>query len=226
MMEPSVLEDLRARLVALVGPGVCAGVLAVEDRHVEALYPEEHALVARAVLKRQRELATGRVLARRLLADVGAPPGPLSSGPDRAPLWPPGFSGSISHTDDVCVAAVAPTSVRASLGVDVEHRRDLSPALARIVLTERERAMIARMPDDGALGILCFSAKEAVYKAQYPFTRTILEFDDVELELDLDAERFTAELVRAEVRGRVPTRLEGRFSRTERWVLTALVWPL
>ncbi|MCK6550892.1 4'-phosphopantetheinyl transferase superfamily protein [Myxococcota bacterium] len=222
------LDALRVHLAALTGPGVHTGVLAVEDHLVEALLPEEEALVARAVLKRRREVAAGRVLARRLLTELGAPRAPLMAGPDRAPLWPAGFSGSISHTDDVCVAAVAPVQERASIGVDVEHRRALTPQLESIVLTPREHAMIAAGPGTSAiteLPILCFSAKEAVYKAQYPFTRTILEFHDVELELDVEHGRFSARIVRAEVQGMVPARLEGRLAWTRRWVLTAVVWP-
>ena len=42
------------------------------------------------------------------------------TGTDRAPLWPAGAVGSISHTDDYCVVVVGHSVEHRSLGVDAE----------------------------------------------------------------------------------------------------------
>ena len=62
------------------------------------LYPEEAALVRNAVEKRCREFVTVRYCARRALAELGLPPGPVL--PDRhgAPAGPRRWSAA-SPTD-------------------------------------------------------------------------------------------------------------------------------
>lgn len=184
----------------------------VPDEVEGELWPGEELLVARAIGKRRREFTAGRVLARRALARLGAPAGAILTDGRRAPLWPAGFVGSISHTRGFCaVAASAASAPRApddpqartddgetanrvrirSLGLDVEAAADLGDELVPRICTAGERAWLARQPADrrGRLGKLVFSAKEAFYKCQHPLTGRFLEFDDVELELELGDER-------------------------------------
>src|SRR5215469_16812348 len=78
------------------------------------LRPAEAAIVARAVEKRRAEFATGRACAHAALDAWGAPDAPLLPGPDRAPLWPDGFVGSISHARGACAAVAAPRAVAAA----------------------------------------------------------------------------------------------------------------
>ncbi|MGW4745369.1 hypothetical protein ACWEPR_11305, partial [Streptomyces sp. NPDC004290] len=59
-------------------------------------YPEEEALMARAVPGRRREFAAARVCAHRALAALGAAPGPLLRGRRGAPAWPARTVGSIT----------------------------------------------------------------------------------------------------------------------------------
>ena len=63
--------------------------------------------MAAAVDKRQREFATGRRLAHGLLTELGVGGGPLLPGRDRAPIWPDGVVGTISHSRAWCVVAAA-----------------------------------------------------------------------------------------------------------------------
>ena len=50
---------------------------------------------------------------------------------------------------------------------------------------ETERAALEGRPDRLALALVIFSAKECVYKAQYPLTGLLLDFQQVEVTLDL-----------------------------------------
>lgn len=155
-------------------------------------FPAEEALVARAVESRRRELATGRRLAHELLAELGAPSAPLLPGERRAPLWPAGVVGSISHAQGVAVVAIAPGPPFAALGLDVEGAEPLRPELVDVVLTARER----RASDGPALGArakLAFCAKECAYKAWSPSLARVPEFTEVEVELDAAGERFVAQ---------------------------------
>ena len=176
-------------------------VAEVDPRRVDpsVLLPEEERQVARAVDKRRRQFAAGRLLARRLIAELGGPAElPLLNGEDRAPIWPAGIVGTISHTDRWAAVAAARQGEIRSLGCDLELDGPLEPATWRVVLTPDERADLESLPaaDRGLMAKRFFCAKEATYKALYPLTGAVLEFDDLELELDPDGAGFQAVLKR------------------------------
>lgn len=185
---------------------------------LEGLYPAEHAFVARAVPKRQHEFATGRRLAHKLLARLDEADFALLADADRAPIWPEGVIGSISHSHGLCVVAVSPRGALAGLGIDVEEADAVHPELWRRVLRSEEECWLRARPqaEQQRLAAVFFSAKEALYKAQFPLTRARLGFHDVELELDPSCSTF---------RARVPgfTRpLAGAFALEGKWVLSGL----
>ena len=164
-------------------------VAEIDPRRVapSTLLPAEAAQVARAAAKRRREFAAGRLLARRLLGRLGVPEAfELLAGEDRAPIWPAGVVGTISHTSSRAAVAVARAGDVLALGCDLEHDEPLDEGILRRVCDPREREWIASRPlaQRGRLAMLVFSAKEAAYKAQYPLTGKILEFSDLSLDLD------------------------------------------
>ena len=178
-----------------------------------ALSPEERHYIRNAIKSRRAEFGTARVLARGALAELGIPCASLVPGRDRAPVWPAGATGSITHSNGYCAVVVAKSPPVRSLGLDVETLRPLEDGIVAAILTPRERALAAGRARDAraALALLFFSAKEAYYKCQYPISSLFLDFQNVEVELDEDAGRFEA---RALVPGLPPevARLEGRFA--------------
>ena len=187
------------------------------------LLPEERTLVARAAPSRQHEFATGRVCAREVLARVGIADFPILRNDDRTPVWPDGIVGSISHTRDVCVVALAKRGDVLSIGIDVEGEESLEPDLWPIICTEAELQWLAtRAPTErGRLAKALFSAKECTYKCLYPVMRIPLEFDDVEIDLDLESRRFHATLdASAKLHPLMATALTGTVLCWKRWILT------
>ena len=61
------------------------------------LTPDETRQIGKAIDKRQREFAAGRRAGRSALAAVGALNAEIPRAEDRSPVWPDGFTGSISH---------------------------------------------------------------------------------------------------------------------------------
>jgi len=169
-------------------PDGCAWESSPPSADPEALFPEEQTAVARAVDKRRREFAAGRALARSLLQGLGVSRVAIPAGHDRAPRWPRGFVGSISHCDDLCVVVVAPASVVTSIGVDIEPVGPLSPDVSALVVTDAERRMLSMLDGLNAAVSerIVFSAKESVHKCIYPLVGVTLEFTDIALELRLD----------------------------------------
>jgi 4'-phosphopantetheinyl transferase EntD len=200
-------------------------VAALDPRTARAgLLPEEAPAVAGAVDRRRREFTAGRLAARRAMAELGAPARPIPSGPDRAPRWPDGIVGSISHTPTACVAAVARATVR-SLGIDLEPAAALAPELAASICTGPELAWLETQPAArrGLLATLIFSAKECAYKTRYPLTRTLCGFDAMRIELDPAAGTWRAILLRPLPPFAAGHPLTGRFALERDLILTAAV---
>jgi 4'-phosphopantetheinyl transferase EntD len=144
---------------------------------------EEAEAVARAAEKRVREFAAGRLCARRALERFGVTRLVLRAAGDRQPLWPPGFLGSITHTEGFCAAVVAERSALQGLGVDSEAAGAVEAQLWPSICVAAELDWIGQWPAGARnqAATLVFAAKEAFYKAQYPSTGEYMSFSDLEV---------------------------------------------
>ncbi|MFE0703349.1 4'-phosphopantetheinyl transferase [Streptomyces sp. NPDC058872] len=171
----------------LAGRACCAEETG--DAESADLFPEEEALVARAVPARRREFATARLCARRALAALGAPPAPLLRGRRGAPAWPVGVIGSITHCMGFRGAAVAPADRVLALGIDAEPHAPLPRGVLGAVAFGPERArlrVLAARRADICWDRLLFSAKESVYKAWSGYGGAWLGFEDADTSWRLD----------------------------------------
>lgn len=141
--------------------------------------PEERALAAPFAEVRRREFLATRHLARLALAGLGRPEEVVGIGPRRAPVWPDGVVGSITHCAGYRAVAVARADDLRSLGIDAEPAVPLDDGVAAQVLLPAEAARLR----DPLESTVVFSAKESVYKALFPLTQRWLGFEDVEVVL-------------------------------------------
>ncbi|MBB6421403.1 4'-phosphopantetheinyl transferase [Streptomyces sp. AK010] len=198
-----------------------------DDADPVAPFPEEEAAVAAAGVERRRSFRTVRHCARLAMADLGRPPAPVTPGASRAPCWPEGLVGSMTHCAGYRGAALGPASALLSIGIDAEPHRPVPERLAQAVSLLEERAALARLtavyPHIHAERLL-FSAKEAVYKAWFPLTRSWLGFDEATVSFLPDG-RFTARLLPPGpvVDGSRLTAFPGRWLVRHGLVLTAIV---
>lgn len=209
------------------GPGIALSEARLEGTP-PTLLPEEAALVPqRAVPQRRIEFALGRAAARQALLQLGllSPLAIMREPNSRAPLWPNGFVGSITHKGDIALALVARSAAAHLVGIDLEviavHRSDITSKIA----APCEIAWVRERPDEEPLRIaLLFSAKECLYKALYPRLRTPLSFQDVCLTAHGDAP-FEARLA-----PRLAKLLPGcgsllvHHARAKEYILTMCVW--
>jgi 4'-phosphopantetheinyl transferase EntD len=189
------------------------------------LLPAETAQLGWAVEKRVREHATGRSCARRALAALGVPPVPLLAGHRRAPRWPAGVVGSITHCPGYCAAAVARRADLSSLGIDAEVHAPLPDGVTELVSLDAERAWLAQAPSGIHWDRILFSAKESVFKAWFPLTGLWLDFCDAEISFEPATGSFQATLrpgLRAAAAGREITAFAGWFAVRAGLVLTAI----
>jgi 4'-phosphopantetheinyl transferase EntD len=208
-----------------------AGVaLAETDPRVPqpAAWPEERAGLDRPRPERLREFAAGRTAARHAMAQLGQPARAIPHGIDRAPVWPAGLVGSISHCTTTCLAAVAEARSFAALGLDLEEATPLPLDLIPAICTEAEAERLAPLPEAqrGLAAKLIFSAKECAYKAQYPASRQVFGFQTLEIRFDAEAPQtsgaFTARFLHEVPPFAAGTRLPGRFGLALGLILTTM----
>lgn len=206
---------------------VAVAVAAPDDWTGDLLAAEQACLSEQAVQTRRRDFTAGRVCARRAMAELGLPAVAVPSAANRAPVWPAGVVGAITHTAGYCAAAAAHATDVRSVGMDAEQHREINEGVRRLVLLPEEEESCARLPSDIRWPIVLFSAKETVYKVWHPVVGTWLDFHDAHLDVDPDAGTFSARIAPARVdAARVadpPTVISGRFVVADGLVRTAAV---
>jgi 4'-phosphopantetheinyl transferase EntD len=237
-MEGQGVRELDAALRALIAAlctearldaGSVRTAVAALDGPASFAYPAEELAVARAVESRRREFATGRRLAHVLLAELGCQAAPLVPDERRRPQWPAQVVGSIAHSRRAAAVVVGRSDELAALGLDLEEDGPLTPELAATVLTPQEVRRNAALPGDPLTWAkVAFCAKECAYKAWSPCVGRVLEFEEVEIELDAGRGRFEARLVgsSADLLGRAATygaTLCGGFARAPGHVIAAVL---
>lgn len=178
-------------------PGHCSVVQEFGPGSDAPLLPAE-ALAARGFsAARRKEFADVRRCARDALARLGVEPQPILLDSARAPRWPSGIVGSMTHCEGYRGAAVAWEWHTASLGIDAEPNAPLPVDVVALVSSATERRQLGQLA--GAQPSirwdrLLFCAKEAVYKAWYPVQREWLEFSDVTIRFDPSRGTFDVRL--------------------------------
>ncbi|GGY14734.1 4'-phosphopantetheinyl transferase family protein [Paludibacterium paludis] len=191
------LDGLEAALSRL--PPACAALrqaslrYTIDETMLTALTPPHAPLpeaLSGAVLKRRVEFAAGRWCAREALRRCGyTGTADLAVGRHRAPCWPGGYLGSISHCHGLAVAIAAPAGSLTGVGIDLELTMpaDTARSIAPHIATARERELGAALGSE-IWTTLVFSAKESLFKALYPTVGRYFEFLDAVAE-DLDPDR-------------------------------------
>lgn len=135
-----------------------------------------------AVPARLAEFSAGRAAARIALQH---PDQPIPIGPDRAPIWPSGLVGTITHCAGLCLAVVGKSSDFRGLGLDAEPDMPLAADLWSTILRGDEA------PSDHHSALVHFVAKEAAYKAQHCISKRLFGFHTLRLTFNQD--QFAAE---------------------------------
>ncbi len=203
-----------------------------EDWTGEAL-AEEMELVAGAAECRRREFAAARGLAHEAMRRLDMPLRPvLRAGDGRAPRWPEGVVGALSHASARraggawAAAAVGRTDAARGIGIDLEWAGRVEERLWPRVFNGREREALEALPAgewrtlSAGIG---FAAKEAFYKLFRPLTGRWADFHDATVSARGDGS-FTLSC-EAELPG-IPPVLEGFWARpAPGLVLCLLVLP-
>jgi enterobactin synthetase component D len=195
------------------------------------LYPLPHRL-ERAVLKRQVEFLAGRVCAQQAIeALTGAKPAAIPSQPDRAPEWPSGIVGAITHTANYAAVLVAAETHYQGIGIDCEvvlSPKNL-PLQKHICVPDELEALQAVHHDWSAeqLLTLVFSAKESLFKCLYRQVQKFFGFNAARvIALNGEQQTFVIQL-EADLTShlRVSARWTGQFQCRNNLLMTVILYP-
>ncbi|WNO11145.1 4'-phosphopantetheinyl transferase [Teredinibacter sp. KSP-S5-2] len=149
-------------------------------------FPEN---LSNAVAKRKADFLCGRIAAKCCLQFAGllnheSVGFTLPVGNRRAPIWPEGVIGSITHTVKMASAVVAKSAQCKGIGIDIEHwvEEETYHNINSHILTDAEHALMNSSSfSKEQILTLIFSAKEALFKALYPSVKVYFDFLDAEL---------------------------------------------
>jgi len=184
--------------------------------HNAELLAEEISITTGMVDKRLTEFTHGRYCARSAMKLLGTRPEPVGKGPNREPVWPDGIIGSISHTEGSAAAAVAKSAEMIAIGLDMEGCAPLQSDLIPMICLPEEN------PDkDGRHAKLLFSIKESIYKCLFPLVGEYIDFLEMEVILDTEAQLFSAQPRAARLDADLIARLQGRYKLQPQLVVSA-----
>lgn len=213
---------LLTELDALFPAGVCT-VMSHSRATADPLWPAEAEFAKAFSPGRQAEFRHGRACARAALLRLAVPPAAILAGKDRAPLWPEGIVGSISHGGETAAAAVSGDGGLIALGLDLEPALELEENLWPRICRREELDHLRGLSGSPGLGVrLLFSAKEAAYKALWPVTRRFLDFHDLAVRLDPDRRSFVVSSHRGGFTTKAAARMDGRFLETGGLIATGV----
>ena len=132
-----------------------------------------------AVPKRRSEFLAGRACAALALRQAGQDETVHRQG--RAPLWPRGISGSITHSRDRAIAAISNRYAVVGLDCEALVPPDRALQLSAAIFSETEARLCPGALPFATFFTLVFSAKESLYKALSARLNRIPDFREVTL---------------------------------------------
>lgn len=190
--EPDVFIQSRFSMSIATNSLHLQGVRFRISHYSDALYNQHQihfpASLNNAVIKRKAEFLAGRLAARAACSGCRYAEycHQIGIGPLRAPVWPDGISGSITHC---CLSAAEGIALATSghqnelLGIDLEKQMSVEMAaeLAGSFASDEELALIRQTGQQAFYLTALFSAKESFFKALSPLIGQYFDFGAITL---------------------------------------------
>lgn len=155
-----------------------------EFKKDDVLTEKEKLIVKDVSEKRFLHFSTGRLCAKKALNQIENITCDILIGSNKEPLWPDGFIGSISHSNELVGAVASKSCDLISIGLDIEKTGRVKANMWNTLFTSTEQEFLQTLSEDEKVfyTTLYFCMKESFYKLQYPLTKRVLWFKDVEIQ--------------------------------------------
>jgi len=221
------MNQHRAVFQDLLPPDVVVEESKIEDAQ-GLLFPDEEALIARAVEKRRKEFTAGRTCLRNALARLGVSRGPILQNKMRSPRVPRGYTATITHSGELCAAAAVKKGEIEAIGIDVEEHSALEPNIVKMILVPNEQMMINDLPSRGGVhwAKVIFSAKESFYKAYFQIAEQYLDYLEAEFFIEPVNQSLSCHLlIPSPVSNLEGRTFQGKYEIVDDYVFTAFAIP-
>lgn len=134
---------------------------------------------------RRQSFINGRYCAHRCLRAFGEME-QVTVDDHGVPVWPPHFTGSISHSKQLAGALLTRQSCYISVGLDIEEIGRIDRDLWCVLFVPTEQSFLRKLSphQQRVFSTVIFSIKEAYFKMQFPMTHLGLEPTDIEVIID------------------------------------------
>ena len=222
-MANNSVQARNTNIISTLFPEDVTGIILPIDNYQSHLNPDEYEMVLSASNKRKFEFSTGRWCAKQAFASEGIHNISILSGGNREPIWPDGFTGSISHCKDQCGAVITKTTCTKSIGFDVENTKELKNDIAKAICTDEEKDWLCQQSSYvyDTLVLTIFSLKESVYKCVYQHQHVKLGFKDCSI--IADPANNSANIVFANAT--IDPGINLRFTTTENHIYSGAFYP-
>jgi 4'-phosphopantetheinyl transferase EntD len=165
-----------------LGKDASLAVLSGDGSVKPLIHPEEAQILSPdACSKKRSEFVLGRAAVGYALRELEEY-SPVLRGGQGEPLWPNGILGSITHCWPWAVALAARSWRSFAIGIDLENLETAGRAdISGLICTAGELGWVRHGFNFHERLAMIFSAKEAVYKGLYTFSRRYIDFQQVEL---------------------------------------------
>ncbi|XOV80909.1 MAG: 4'-phosphopantetheinyl transferase [Aestuariibacter sp.] len=197
ILKPSIISD---PVFAVIFASCSYDIDEYSENLFSAYDIEKVTELENAVPKRKAEYLAGRYMAKLALQELQITNTQVPIGKHRAPVWPAKTLGSISHTCQMAMCAVAEESQWDYLGIDIENKfnDEYTSLVKNKLIKANEEAYLSSLDTDFNLLLTAvFSAKEALFKALYPSVGEYFGFESAQVrELDVRKQTLTLTLTR------------------------------
>ena len=107
-----------------------------------------------------------------------------------------------------------------ALGIDLLTTERLDLHLLNIVCRPEELLWLERAESNCVLDKLFFSAKESLFKCVWPTVRRFIDFQEIEIDLNLTTGTYTAVSHNSELSDAIISRLRGNFRQSDKLIIT------
>ena len=178
--------------------------------------------------KRNQEYLLGRLAIKDALVSLGNVPAWIERDPlTKAPVWPNGITGSLSHSSGLALAVVSDSPPILGLGVDLEKaNRTIDPKIESHICTQDESEDLHSLHSNNRAIrlLLTFSAKESLYKCFYAkIPMNLLRFKNVSLKWESNT--WTADWKFPYKRKYLVEKIIGYWGIDQNWLWT-ICWRL
>jgi enterobactin synthetase component D len=144
--------------------------------------------------ERKAEFIAGRYCAVKILNSIGIIKKDIFSNEDGTPNWPTDILGSITHAKNYVSVSISNNPNLLGLGRDSEFifSKTLKKEVGSTIVQNGEMDYSKGFSEEEFITFV-YSAKESLFKALYPLTKTFFDFDEVEMN-GLDEKYFKIKL--------------------------------